>query len=56
MLKSAILVSITMIFASIANAHQPILNGEDHESPENAARLDKPLISKALYSEINGTT
>jgi hypothetical protein len=55
MLKSAILVSITMIFASIANAHQPILNGEDHESPENAFVIDKPEISKAIYSELNGT-
>lgn len=54
MLKSAILVSITMFLASIAYAHQPIINGEDRRSPQTAFVIDKPEISKAIFSELNG--
>ena len=53
-LKSPILVFITVIFASIANAHQPILNGEGLTSPETAYVIDKPEISKAIFSQLNG--
>jgi hypothetical protein len=53
-LKLTTLVFITVAFSSIANAHQPILNDEDKTSPETAYVINKPEISKAIFSQLNG--
>ena len=47
-------VFILIIFCSLSYAHQPVINDSNPNKPNEAYLIEKPEISKAIYSKLNG--
>ena len=47
-------VFILITFCSLSYAHQPVINDSNPNKPNEAYLIEKPEISKAIYSKLNG--
>ena len=48
------IVVLALLWCSVGYTHQPVLNDTNPISFESAYIIEKPEISKAIYSTLNG--